>query len=74
MQYNINMNKFAERLKLVLKDLCMTQKDFANKIGMSQTIVSNYCKGKREPTLDILILICKALGESADFLLCLKDE
>jgi len=67
------MNKFSERLKLVLKNLDMTQTTLAKKIGMSQGIVNNYCTGKREPSLDVLFLICKTLNESADYLLGLVD-
>ncbi len=67
------MNKFAERLNEVLKDLGLSQSALAKKIGMSQSVVNNYCTGKREPTLDTLIIICKALGESADYLLGLED-
>ena len=63
------MNKFSERLKQVLKDNQLSQIALAKKIGMSQGVVNNYCTGKREPTLDVLVLICKALGESADYLL-----
>jgi repressor LexA len=67
------MNKFAERLRLVLKVNNMTQVDLAKKINMSQGIVNNYCTGKREPTLDGLISISKALNESVDYLLGLED-
>ena len=38
-----------------------------------KVFVNNYCTGKREPTLDVLILICKALNESADYMLGLSD-
>ena len=67
------MNKFAERLKLVLKVNNVTQVQLAKKINMSQGIVNNYCTGKREPTLDGLILISRALNESVDYLLGLED-
>ncbi len=67
------MNKFSERLKEVLRDKQMTQVALAKKIGMSQGVVNNYCTGKREPTLDVLIAICKALDERADYLLGLED-
>ena len=67
------MNKFAERLRLVLKINNMTQIQLARKINMSQGIVNNYCTGKREPTLDVLILISRALNESVDYLLGLED-
>ena len=67
------MNKFAERLKLVLKVNNITQVELAKKINMSQGVVNNYCTGKREPTLDGLIMISKALNESVDYLLGLED-
>lgn len=67
------MNKFAERLRLVLKVNNITQVELAKRINMSQGIVNNYCTGKREPTLDGLILISKALNESVDYLLGLED-
>jgi len=67
------MNKFSERLKQSLKTNQMSQICLAKKIGMSQSIINNYCTGKREPSLDVLILICKALEESADYMLGLED-
>lgn len=63
------MNKFKDRLNEVLKANNLSQSALAKKIGYSQSIVNNYCTGKREPSLDVLILICKALDESADYLL-----
>ena len=72
-KYEMYMNKFAERLKLVLKVNNVTQVQLAKKINMSQGIVNNYCTGKREPTLDGLILISRALNESVDYLLGLED-
>lgn len=63
------MNKLSERLKISLKENNISQLELAKRIGMSQSIVNNYCTGKREPSLDALILICDALDESADFLL-----
>ena len=63
------MNKFRERLNRALQENKISQRALAKKIGMSQSVVNNYCSGKREPSLDALILICNALGESADYLL-----
>ncbi len=68
-----NMNKFSERLKECLKATGVSQSELARRINMSQSVVNNYCTGKHEPPLDILILICKALGESSDYLLGLVD-
>ena len=67
------MNKFRERLNECLKENNLSQNKFAKEIGMSQSIVNNYCTGKREPSLDALMTICDALGETADYMLGLKD-
>ncbi|MBQ8726114.1 MAG: helix-turn-helix transcriptional regulator [Clostridia bacterium] len=67
------MNKFSERFRQALEENGISQNAFAKKIGMSQGIINNYCTGKREPSLDVLVLICRELGESADYLLGVKD-
>ena len=67
------MNKFAKRLNEVLRENNMSQNALAKKINMSQSVVNNYCTGKREPTLDGLVLICKVLNVSSNYLLGLED-
>ncbi|MDE7395704.1 MAG: helix-turn-helix transcriptional regulator [Clostridiales bacterium] len=67
------MNIFKDRLKEALEENNLTQVTLAQKIFMSQAVVNNYCTGKREPSLDVLISICKVLNVSADFLLGLTD-
>ncbi len=66
-------NKFKDRLTEALKENNMSQKALAKKIFMSQTIINNYCTGKREPSLDVLIAICKELNVTSDYLLGLTD-
>lgn len=68
------MNKFKDRLNEALKENCLSQNSFAQKISMSQGVVNNYCTGKREPSLDVLISICKTLNVSADYLLGIQDD
>ena len=67
------MNKFASRLKKELEINKISQVELANTIGVSKSIISQYCSGKKEPTLDTLMLICNALNESADYLIGLID-
>ena len=67
------MNKFSERLKEALKSNNISQSELARKINMSQSIVNNYCRGLREPSLDVLIKICEVLGETADYLLGITE-
>ncbi len=66
-------NIFVKRLNETLKLNKMSQNELARRIGMSQSVVNNYCTGKHQPPIDILILICKELNESADYLIGLID-
>ena len=67
------MNKFKERFNECLKFSNLSQEEFARKMNMSQSVISNYCTGKRLPSLDTLMLICKILQVSSDYLLGLVD-
>ena len=67
------MNKLKDRLNEVLKENGISQNALAKKLFLSQSIVNNYCTGKREPSLDVLILLCKELDVSADYLLGIVD-
>lgn len=67
------MDMFKDRLNEALKENNISQKALAQKISMSQGVVNNYCTGKREPSLDVLISICKILKVSSDYLLGLSD-
>ena len=67
------MEVFSKRLKQTLKDNNVSQKDLAERIGMSKNIISDYCNGKKMPSIGVLISICKTLNESADYLLGLID-
>ena len=67
------MINFSDRLKEALQTKQVSQSELARKIHLSQSIVNNYCTGRRTPPIDVLILICQALNESADYLLGLVD-
>ncbi|MCI8734586.1 MAG: helix-turn-helix transcriptional regulator [Clostridia bacterium] len=66
------MSRFCERFKELLEYNKISQNAFA-KISMSQSVINNYCTGRREPSLDVLISICNELNVSADYLLGRTD-
>ena len=47
----------------------MSQSEFAILIGVTQTTVSNYENGLREPSLDLVKLMAQVLETSVDDLL-----
>lgn len=66
--------EFKDILKNFLKENELTQTKFATTIGVKQSQVSEWLKGKAKPSYDILKQIAKAYGISADFWLGLTNE
>lgn len=66
--------EFTEILKeyLVINDL--TQKAFAELVGIKQSQVSEWLRGKAKPGYDILKKMSLTTGVSADYFLGLKDS
>ena len=64
---------FKERFIEALKNSGYTQTEIANKIHVSKQCITDYKKGKTVPSVDTLILLCKLLDVSADYLLGLSD-
>ena len=62
------MNTTGERIQEARKKKGFTQKELAEKIGVTEQTVGNYETDNRNPNLDTLALIAKALGESLEFL------
>ena len=52
----------GELIKLSLEENGMTQKQLAEKIGVSPSRVSDYISGRAEPTLRVARAICVILG------------
>jgi transcriptional regulator with XRE-family HTH domain len=67
------VNKFAERLLEALQNKDITQRAFAKKLNITAVAVNKWCKGTRQPDIDMLILIAKTLSESIDWLVGLVD-
>lgn len=59
----------GENLKAVLDEQKVTQKDLAKKLNIAPTTLNGYISNKREPDLETLKKIAKALGVTVDYLL-----
>lgn len=60
---------FAKRLKNIRELSGLTQAELADKAKVPVTSISHFESGRREPNLENLIKLVKALGISADVLL-----
>ena len=68
----ITINEIQERLSKELKLCGLTQKQIAEKIGVSQQTISHYIKGDKMPSLETLANLCVALDLDPAEILCIK--
>ena len=61
--------EFTERLKILRKQAKLTQKELAEKIGISQPAYGDWERGVKKPTQDNLVKITKIFNVSLDSLL-----
>ena len=67
-------NNFSEILKDFLTENNLTQVSFAKIIGVKQSQVSEWLKGKAKPGYDILKAMSISFNISADYFLGIKEE
>ncbi|MBR6736871.1 MAG: helix-turn-helix transcriptional regulator [Clostridia bacterium] len=66
--------EFKDILKEFLKINNLSQVAFAKAIGVKQSQVSEWLKGKAKPGYDILKSMATSFDVSADYFLGIKDE
>lgn len=66
-------NVFKQRLYEEIRNSKLTNREIAEKIGVSPEMVTQYYTTKKLPKLDTFMRLCKVLDVSADYLLGLKD-
>ena len=66
-------NKFAERLKELLRDKNISQRKLADAIHVTSGAVSAWCRGIKQPTADNILAVASYFGVSTDFLLGVSD-
>lgn len=64
---------FPTTLKTLLDNKDMTQADLSRSSGIPTSLISNYAKGSKTPTLTNSILLAKALGVTLDELAGIAD-
>ena len=66
--------EFKEILKDFLEENCLTQVAFAKIIGVKQSQVSEWLKGKAKPGYDVLKNMSIAFNVTADYFLGIKEQ
>ncbi len=68
------MDTIGERLRFLRKRLGLSQKEMAQKLGISRVALARYENNKRYPDTAILAKIAQILGVSLDWLVTGKGE
>lgn len=61
--------KFGDRLRLILEEKEIKQKEFAQMLNIAPTTLNGYINNNREPNIDLIIQIANKLNVSLDILL-----
>jgi transcriptional regulator with XRE-family HTH domain len=68
------MDDFGERLAQIREDAGLSQTKLAERVGTSQSAISQMEKGDRKPSFDMLRQLAAALGVSPAYLLGPEPE
>ena len=67
------LNKLAERIKETRIENGISQGELAQLCNVQQSCVSKWERGATLPDAEMIVVICKALHVSADYLLGIAD-
>ena len=59
----------GERLAKLRHDAGLSQAELGKRLGVSASTIGMYEQGRREPSLDVLLALCRQFQVSADYLL-----
>ena len=65
----MDMTKFGERVRVRRRELKITQADLGEKLGTSAGYIGHMERGRRTPSLDMLMALCKELQVTPNYLL-----
>lgn len=63
----------GERIAALLKEKGMTQRELADRVGATESAMSKYVNGEREPRAEVLANIATVLGTTSAYLLGMDD-
>jgi len=60
---------WSEKVKKMMSDRNMNQKELSEKSGITRASICRYLKGKRRPRIDVVVNFAKAFGVEPEILL-----
>lgn len=70
----ISMEPFPLRLRVTIAKYGVRNTDLAKALGVTRQMITYYCNGRNEPSLEKIVKIADYLGVSVDYLLGKSDE
>ena len=70
----IVQSQIQQRLAEAIRQSGMMQKEIAQKMQVSQQMISQYLLGKKMPALDTFANLCAVLDVDPAYILCLQDN
>ena len=67
------LNKFAQRLKELRIENNISQNELAEMCNVQQSCISKWERGATLPDAEMIVVVCKALHVSADYLLGMAE-
>ena len=61
--------KVQERIKMLMEERGLTQKELANLSGITEASMSKYLSGERTPRIDVIVNLANALHVTTDELI-----
>ena len=72
--YRLNIEEVKRKLSEAIQNSGFTHKQLAEKIGVSESAISNYSRGKRLPRVLTFARLCRCLKISSSFVLGLQSD
>ena len=69
----IDIKDIQKRLREEIKNSGLTQKEIAERVGVTPSTVSKYLNQDKYPAIDTFANICEVIGASADEILGIKQ-
>lgn len=73
-EWSVKQVNFGLKLKKLRKDMGLSQKILAERLGVTKSVISYYESQERSPSPDVLIRCSRIFHVSADYLLGLDEK
>lgn len=74
MEGDFEMVDFGQRIKLLRQSKGLTQKQMADKLGLTKSVISAYETDMRMPSYDVLVKIAAHFNVTTDYLLGVQHQ